>query len=213
MKKKFLSLMMAAAVVATTSVSAFAKDYNWTEGTDQNADVTITGNVADERGNFVPGTLSVSIPTATTFTVDQSGNLKAPQITVENRGTETVDVYAYKFVDQTSAVRERITVISEGELDAAQSTAEVTLTLDGNRGSAHLKTVNGANETGVYAKVDCETDAGETGAKLLSVEGNTSESITVSGKTKNNAPKPPKPVQDKFVLTLKIKKAQSQSQS
>ncbi len=213
MKKKFLSLMMAAAVVATTSVSAFAKDYKWTEGTDQNADVTITGNVANDQGHFVPGTLSVSIPTATTFTVDQSGNLKAPQITVENKGTETVDVYAYKFVDQTSTVGDRITVIPEGELESADSTAKVTLKLDGNRGSAHLKTVDGATGTGVYAKAECETDAGETGAKLVSVEGNTSESITVSGKTKKNATVPSKPIEDKFVLTLKIKKAQAQSQS
>ena len=68
MKKKFLSLMMAAAMVATTSVSAFAKDYKWTEDTEQNADVTITGNVADDGGHFVPGTLSVSIPTTTTYT-------------------------------------------------------------------------------------------------------------------------------------------------
>ena len=37
MKKKFLSLMMAAAVVATTSVSAFASTQN------------ITGSVADEK--------------------------------------------------------------------------------------------------------------------------------------------------------------------
>ena len=212
MKKKFLSLMMAAAMVATTSVSAFAKDYKWAEETEQNADVTITGNVADERGHFVPGTLSVSIPTTTTFTVDQSGNLKAPQITVENRGTEAVDVYAYKFVDQTSKNEEQITVVDETTLNSADSRAKVTLKLDGNRGSAHLKTVTTGN--GVYTDPNCTTPAEETtGAKIVSVEGNTSESITVSGKTKEGANAPQKAVQDKFVLTLKIKKAQSQPQS
>lgn len=209
MKKKFLSLMMAAAMVATTSVSAFAKDYKWAEDTEQNADVTITGNVADSGGNFVAGTLSVSIPTTTTFTVDQHGKLKAPQVTVENRGTETVDVYAYKFVDQTSQDNDQITVVGKSELNNAESRAKVTLKLDGNRVSAYLKTVPTGN--GVYTDANCESDAGETGVKVLSVEGNTSESITVSGETKKEASAPLKPVQDKFVLTLKIKKAQSNS--
>lgn len=207
MKKKFLSLMMAAAVVATTSVSAFAKDYKWTEGTEKNADVTITGNVANNEGHVIPGTLSVSIPTATTFTVEQNGNLTAPQVTVENRGTETVDVYAYKFVDQTSTPGEEITVVSENTLDEATARDKVTLKLEGNIGSAHLKTVADAN--GVYTDANCTKAAGETGAKLISVEGNTSESITISGKTKKGVGAPSTAIQDKFVLTLKIKKAQS----
>ena len=199
--------MMAAAVVATTSVSAFAKDYQWTEDTEQNADVTITGNVTSTSGEVVSGTLSVSIPTTTTFTVDQDGNLTAPQVTVENRGTEAVDVYAYKFVDQTSTDGDQITVVGESALSSATSTAKVTLKLDGNRGSAHLKTVASGN--GVYTDVNCTNEAGGTGAKLVSVEGNTSESITISGKTKQDADAPSTAIQDKFVLTLKIKKAQS----
>lgn len=207
MKKKFLSLMMAAAVVATTSVSAFAKDYKWTEGKDQNADVTITGNVTNNQGHVIPGTLSVSIPTATTFTVEQSGDLTAPQVTVENKGTETVEVYAYKFVDQTSTEGEQITVISEDALNDSTQRDKVTLKLEGNRGSAHLKTVTTGN--GVYTDPNCTKAAGETGAKLISVEGNTSESITISGKTNKTVDAPSTAVQDKFVLTLKIKKAQS----
>lgn len=207
MKKKFLSLMMAAAMVATTSVSAFAKDYKWSEDTEQNADVTITGNVTSNSGAVVSGTLSVSIPTATTFTVGRDGNLTAPQVTVENRGTESVDVYAYKFVDQTSTDGDQITVVDESELSNATSTSKVTLKLDGNRVSAYLKTVPSGN--GVYTDANCTNDAGETGVKLVSVEGNTSESITISGKTKPNVGAPSTPVQDKFVLTLKIKKAQS----
>lgn len=207
MKKKFLSLMMAAAVVATTSVSAFAKDYKWAEDAEQNADVTITGNVTNSSGDVVPGTLSVSIPTTTTFTVDREGNLKAPQVTVENRGTESVDVYAYKFVDQTSGEGEQITVVDENAASSADSRAKVSLKLDGNRVSAYLKTVSRGN--GVYTDANCASDAGETGVKVLSVEGNTSESITISGKTNKSANAPQTPVQDKFVLTLKIKKAQS----
>ena len=129
MKKKFLSLMMAAAMVATTSVSAFAKDYKWAEEKEQNADVTITGNVADRNGHFVPGTLSVSIPTATTFTVSEGGEVRAPEIKVQNRGTESVDVYAYKFVDQTPKEGSEITVVGAQKLKEAQSPTAATLTL------------------------------------------------------------------------------------
>lgn len=72
MKKKFLSLMMAAAVVATTSVSAFADAQDVTvirdpETKTGKAEITITGDVTGEGGQTVPGTLNVTVPTTASF--------------------------------------------------------------------------------------------------------------------------------------------------
>lgn len=215
MKKKFLSLMMAAAMVATTSVSAFAKDYKWAEEKEQNADVTITGNVADRDGHFVPGTLSVSIPTATTFTVSEKGEVRAPEIKVQNRGTQSVDVYAYKFVDQTPNKGSEITVVGAQELkdDESPTTATLSLRLSGSLGKAYLKSEeSGSPKNGVYKDVDCTEVSTGSGVKLISVSGNDSDSITLVGETKSEGRTvPDKAVQDNFVLTLKIKKAESQS--
>ena len=103
MKKKFLSLMMAAAVVATTSVNAFASSDATVTTDGEEVDVTITGSVNDERNNPPEGTISVTIPTALAFTVDSTGNFKGTSLDVVNNGTQKVDVYAYQFVDGTGA--------------------------------------------------------------------------------------------------------------
>ena len=210
MKKKFLSLMMAAAVVATTSVSAFADDYSWSDKIDQDVNVNITGDVANSSGDTVSGTLSISVPTATTFTVGQSGTVVSTPITVQNRGTQAVDVYAYKFADNTPTANEGITVVGENALESDSITERTTLSLrlNGTSGDAYLKSETGKN--GIYKDPNCGTEPTDTntGVKLVSVDGNKTGTITLIGTTKKTATSPTKPVQDKFVLTLKFKKAQ-----
>lgn len=207
MKKKFLSLMMAAAVVATTSVSAFAKDYSWSDKADQDVNINIRGDVTGQNGQVIGGTLSVSVPTATTFTVAGNGDVTAPQINVENKGTEAVDVYAYKFADQTPDDNSEITVVGETDLTSASSTSKLSLKLDGGNGFVYLKSVK--TGSGLFTDANCGNGAAPAGVKLTSVEGNESRAITLTGKTNPGVQAPATPVQDKFVLTLKIKKANS----
>lgn len=209
MKKKFLSLMMAAAVVATTSVSAFADDYSWSDKGDQDVKVNITGDVADETGETVSGTLSVSIPTATTFTVREDGTVTAPAITVKNRGTQSVDVYAYKFADNTPDVDAGITVVGRNQLTDASNYATLSLRLNGSAGDAYLKSESGESKNGVYKDENCLKPSSDSGVKLVSVEGNKTGSINLEGTTQNGVESPDTAIQDKFVLTLKIKKANS----
>lgn len=208
MKKKFLSLMMAAAMVATTSVSAFAKDYSWSDKLDKEINVDITGNVEDQYGHIAPGSLSVSVPTTASFTVKNNKTVQSASIRVENKGTTPIDVYAYKFADQTPGENQNITVVGKTKLGEANSTATVALKLNGNRGYAHLKSESTGN--GIYTNEDCTTTPTQTeGVKLAYVDGSDSQDITLSGETKENANLPDSPVKDNFVLTLKIKKAQS----
>ena len=207
MKKKFLSLMMAAAVVATTSVSAFADDYSWSDKREQDVQVNITGDVTSNAGETVSGTLSVSVPTTTTFTVQKNGTVTAPAITVQNRGTQAVDVYAYKFSDNTPAAGRGITVVGKSGLTDATDYSKLSLRLNGTAGDAFLKSEEG--KSGLYTDLNCETQAPETGVKLVSVGGNKTDTITLEGTTKElgDSGAPAAAIQDKFVLTLKIKKA------
>ena len=198
---------MAAAVVATTSVSAFADDYSWSDKAEQDVQVNITGDVANQSGETVSGTLSVSIPTATTFTVGATGTVTAPPITVQNRGTQAVDVYAYKFSDNTPTAGSGITVVGKGGLASAADYSTVSLRLNGSAGDAYLKSEQGKN--GVYTDENCETAASTTGVKLVSVGGNKTDTITLEGTTQQGVQAPANATQDKFVLTLKIKKANS----
>ena len=207
MKKKFLSLMMAAAVVATTSVSAFADDYSWSDKAEQDVKVNITGDVTSSTGQTVSGTLSISVPTTTTFTVEKNGTVTAPTITVQNRGTQAVDVYAYKFSDNTPTPDQGITVVGKEDLKSADKNSTVSLRLNGSAGDAYLKSGGGNN--GVYTDENCGTPAPATGARLISVGGNKTDTITLEGTTNGlgDTGAPTTAVQDKFVLTLKFKKA------
>ena len=132
MKKKFLSLMMAAAVVATTSVSAFAAEVK-TDGGE--VDVTITGSVNGPNDAPPEGTISVSVPTALTFTVKENGTFTGSSLTITNNGTEAVDVFAYEFTDISNSTNG---IEVKKELGGSDNRTKVTLNLRGNRGIANF---------------------------------------------------------------------------
>ena len=212
MKKKFLSLMMAAAVVATTSVSAFAADSSKTYNigdTEQEHQVTVTGNITNTEGQVVQGTISVTVPTAITFTVNKEGKIDAPPITITNNSTEKVEVVASEFVDTSE--NSKITVVTTQNLDSAvnsDSNKNVSLTLTGNGGSVALASTN-RTKTGLYDLNGGEIQKGTTQPLGVAYKDN-DLTLNLTGEAKKedgNYRAPAKPIQDKFTLTLKIKKA------
>lgn len=229
MKKKFLSLMMAAAVVATTSVSAFAAGNdvtmpdkeNVTTRDDQDAqqNVTITGNVTDENGNMPSTSFKVTVPTAANFTVTEKGFV-GPTLEVKNKGPQEIAVYAQSFKRIDGGTGTINTVKAQKiEADSKENTptltrANVALNLEGQSNQkAYLRVSNGG--TGVYKEDTSEDSAGDEGVKLLSLRAGDVEeqkgSITLNGsagtKKVNTA------ITDKFQLTLKIKKVTKGTES
>ena len=210
MKKKFLSLMMAAAVVATTSVSAFALDSNTYEigDTEQEHQVTVKGDIPTASGEVVQGTISVTVPTAITFTVNKKGNIEAPSITVTNNSTEKVEVVASEFVDTSNG--SKITVVPSQQLATSANSEDnryVSLTLTGNGGSVVLGSTKA--QTGLYNSTGTEISKGTDQPLGVAYKGNDlTLSLTGEAKKKENGEyeAPTKPIQDKFTLTLKIKK-------
>lgn len=223
MKKKFLSLMMAAAVVATTSVSAFAAETTphtatgankvvvSEEGEGQNAEINIRGDIADSSDHFAPSTISVTVPTAAKFTVDKSGNLVGSNINITSEGTEPVSVIAYKFIDTTP--NSNINVVGENEVATSDGTGEakkkVSLKLAGNRGSVVLKTETDSNKTGIYkvAAGGTETEVPTSENFVLgNVKANSPLQLSLTGTAVKNGAALTTPVEDSFTLILKLKK-------
>lgn len=209
MKKKFLSLMMAAAVVATTSVSAFA-DANVTgsDASDATQDVTITGNVVDNQGNMPAASFKVTVPTAANFTVNQAGNLVGTKLSIKNEGPQKIEVYAQDFsIKGTGA----ITVVGEKTIEAQKGTtprSTVSLKLAGE-GDAYAYLAAGTDKNGVYGQPELQSKPAG-GVKLLTLDAASEQAPvtkdiriqgTAGGKAINAA------VSDDFTLTLKIKKA------
>ena len=231
MKKKFLSLMMAAAVVATTSVSAFAdvvrEDVTYPDSanvisqddTGATSNVTITGNIVDKKGNMPTASFKVTVPTAASFTVNKSGFIGA-NLEVKNEGPQEIEVYAQNFsrvkggtglintvkeVDITNDNRDHST-------DPQLTKADVALKLEGQNlngtqdSVAYLNAVDG--KRGVYTDASFGVLAEGDGVKLLQLRaGDTNpqkDIIRLAGSA--GSKEVDSPITDKFQLTLKIKK-------
>ena len=212
MKKKFLSLMMAAAVVATTSVSAFASTTVVKSPDDQEAQspIEITGKVQDNTGKDPVGTFKVTVPTTAEFTVTKDGNVMGPNLEVSNAGSQEIEVYAYKFVDKSGS--EKIDVIDEGailgDLEGTPNT-KVSLKLVGANGDGTAYLASKNSDNGVYKTSELNQKAEESGVKVLRLQGGSEQTpvsgrISLEGRAGKQAVS--EAVQDEFTLTLKIKK-------
>lgn len=212
MKKKLLSLVLAGAMVASTSVSAFADAQRTQEVTSFNegsntANVEIKGSVDKNNGDSAAGTISVSIPTALNFRVDKNGDISGGKITITNNGVDSVDVTAVKFQDRTPDAR--ITVKIPQNLDSS-TRDNVVLSIRGNKmEKAYFKTVTaGQDESGIVNETGADkeegikvsTIRGYGGTDELSLEGYAGkEELTDPDAIANG-------ITDDFTLTLKITK-------
>lgn len=202
MKKKFLSLMMAAAVVATTSVSAFAEEVRTNGGS---VDVTITGSVNGQNDTPPEGTISVTIPTALAFTVYNNGEVEGTNLDIKNNGTEDVEIYAYQFTDGNGqAGIDVVRSISDSERNNTKRNS-VVLNLTGNEGAVGFVS-NGnklydAKNTSAEAQSNTEVKI----ASLSKLGGQNTGVIKLTGIAGKKA-EGSTPVTEEFTVKLKVKK-------
>lgn len=154
MKKKLLSLVLAGAMVASTSVSAFAATDTTTTGNatildsedSKDINIGITGNVLDEQGNTKPGTISVTVPTATTFSINaENGDLNSADMIITNSSTENIKVTAGGFEDPNG--QEKINLVKKSVFEQDGHTAT-----DNNRGTVWLRLTGGSKNLGLTSE-------------------------------------------------------------
>ena len=204
MKKKFLSLMMAAAVVATTSVSAFADENHQLTavGQEKNVEIGIEGKVEDYNGDVLPSTVTVTVPTSLNFTVKKDGTIVSPEIEITNSGNEPVSVIATDFIDTTGD--SGIKVIKNAE---PANRNEVKLRLVG--GNQDITLTSEANDAGkpagkMYDNTGAPIDS-SAGMVLKNITAGNSLKLKIDGKGKV-AESGDTAVNDTFKLKLKFKK-------
>lgn len=217
MKKKLLSLVLAGAMVASTSVSAFAA----TEPTpttrttttmsvgenEKDIDVSITGDILDNNGNVKPGTISVTVPTAVNFTVTKAGVLTAGDMVITNNSKEKVKVSVKEFSDPNAEKDINIVKKSEftdddpGNIDRNK----IWLSLTGKGVSV------GFESTGKGKMYDpSDYSAINTTKEIGSIDANGGEmelQLQGAGGTSGSSDSTPtQPISDKFNLVLKIER-------
>lgn len=220
MKKKLLSLVLAGAMVASTSVSAFAAtdtvetgNITMSAGDDQqDVNIGITGNILDNKGNAKPGTISVTVPTAVTFTVANNGTLTSADMVIRNNSTERISIVAKKFEDSDGV--DNINVINKTEFEAAEAE-------DGaknERNKIWLKLTGGTNEIGLTSESDGKSNGKmykanyrdevkeETDYEIKKLNTNESVTLKLEGKGGTKGDIKTEAIQDEFKLILKIKR-------
>ena len=211
MKKKFLSLMMAAAMVATTSISAFAEDTtrNITVAPNGDSEVTIPmqGDITDASGATVPSSISVTVPTAANFTVNKDGDLQASSITITSHG-EKVEVVTGNFKDTTGNSEIQVvppSTFENGTTGVARNM--VSLKVQGTYGAVYLQTETDDTKSGIYDYAT-KKEVALGSDKLLGYAVNGEPlKLNITGKAGKNGDH--KAISDQFTLMLKIRKAKS----
>ena len=169
-------------------------------------EVKITGDITNNLGQTAPGNLSVTVPTAASFKIDQDGKLTTAPMTITNEGTQKVDVVAYKFIDTTA--NENIQVVNKNDM-ANPSEVErkkIYLGISGNQSMAYFRTETSEAENGIY---DASNNKAVNGVTIATVSPQASQPLTLSGAGgKQN--QLDTGINDKFTLVLKIKKSAKQ---
>ena len=218
MKKKLLSLVLAGAMVASTSVSAFAATedatYNIDSTSSQNHKVTITGDVANQQNETLPSTITVTIPTAMAFKVDKDGTVSGGKIEVVNKSNESVEVVAEKFSDSTPD--SNIVLVKKSELNnkIEQNDGKRYMTLDlvGETNTVGLVSDTNDSATGFVKDSDESEITTSTKTTLGNAVNGSSLELKLIGNAKHSDSSqhpysaPTAAVNDTFNLILKIQK-------
>lgn len=166
--------------------------------------VTITGNVADKKGEIKPGTIQVVVPTTALFTVDKDGSFTAPTIKIQNNGKEAVDIYVYKFSDSNGT--NGINIKSDKSITNNIPRNEISLSISGDI-TAYFKSEGLVEDkSGVYKDKNLEEEATD-GIKVLKIYGESTGNLKFNGKAGKAALETDTAIRDRFTLILKIKKS------
>lgn len=218
MKKKLLSLVLAGAMVASTSVSAFAADSEVTtepitissSQNEREVQIGVTGNVLDSNGNAVPGTIKVTVPTATTFSVASNGVLTSPQMTISNDGDEQIIVTASSFEDLTGEGDINLVPKFEDNEQGNKKRNEIWLRLKSKNKYIGLTSEESERHSGVNGKIyDSSYTTEEEDCELGRINSKENMTLEFEGKGGTTSSPLTKPIKDSFRLVLKVKRART----
>ena len=173
--------------------------------TEQKHDISITGNVLNDKGEMPSGRFQVVVPTTASFTVDKDGKFIGTTITIRNQGYQNIDVYAYRFIDVDKTAG--INVKAKSEITERTSRSDITLNIQGNRNTAYFKTEDSnSTNSGIYEDSELITSANNDGIKISAISANSKDTLTLHGEAGKNS-NIDTAISNTFTLMLKIKKS------
>lgn len=170
-----------------------------------NHEVKITGDIANDEGEFKPGTIQVVVPTAANFTITKNGNfVTSNNMSIANNGNSDIDVIVQRFIDTNRT--EGINVQSEDEVKKnTLSRKNISLNINGNTGTAYLGSDN--SKSGVYSDPNLSNNTND-GILVSTIYRGSTGKLTLNGEASKGSEAINEPIQDRFTLILKIKKSE-----
>lgn len=182
------------------------KDLTINSGSNEHR-ITITGNVADKKGEILSGTIKVVVPTSAGFTINKDGEFIAPSIEIKNEGEEAIDIYAYKFIDPNGELGINIKdeeYIRKNQEYIPRNTISLNIV---GISTAYFKSENSSeNKSGIYSDINLTQEVRD-GVNVLKVYPNSSNSLTLNGKAGKKTLDSDTAIRNEFKLILKIKKS------
>lgn len=169
-----------------------------------NHEVKITGDIANDEGEFKPGTIQVVVPTSTNFTVNKYGDFINSSINITNNGNASIDIVVQRFIDVSGSVGINVQgkdVINKNVL----SRSNISLNINGDRGIAYLGSDN--SKSGVYSDPNLSNNKND-GILVSTIYGGSTGKLTLNGEVSKGSESIDNPIQDRFTLILKIKKSE-----
>lgn len=174
--------------------------------TEQKHNISITGNVLNDKGEMPSGTFQVVVPTTASFTVNEKGQFLTIPFTIKNEGYQNIDVYAYKFIDVDKTAG--INVKAKSEITERASRSDITLNIQGNRNTAYFKTEDSnSTNSGIYQNPELNAPASSDGIKILEIASNSNGILNLQGQAGKAPLKTDTAISNTFTLILKIKKS------
>lgn len=204
MKKKLLSLVLAGAMVASTSVSAFAntQDVEIQPNSEKEVEVQVKGDIESSTGDVVAGTIAVTVPTNASFRVDNQGALTSGTMSIVNKGESKISVIASSFRDTTGTQKINL-VKDEADLsDSDRSKVYLKLT-GGNKDIILTSEGNGK----MYDATDKTEITAEKNFVIKNINAREKVDLQLQGRgtAYSSSQDSTAAVNDNFQLVLKIK--------
>ncbi|WP_294154495.1 hypothetical protein [uncultured Clostridium sp.] len=168
MKKKYLSLVMAAMMSLGAVVQASAVTLSGNEADTLSQPVEVTGTVSAADGQAPAGRIEVELPTTMTFSVDKNGAFNGVDYSVRNASKVGIKVSVAEF--KKSKTTGGITVLA-GNTDA-ETLKEKT------RDNVILKLKGTTGEVDLHGFIDNGSKPAE---EILKVEANNTRTIKLIG--------------------------------
>lgn len=169
------------------------------------------GRIKSNAGETSRKTISVTVPTAARFTVDKDANFIGSNINIRNNGEEPVDIIINDFIDASGNYD--IKVITDESVRKNNSTKrttdiviyrrnEINLFVKGNIKKLYLG--NGKVLESLGSETNLISDSDKKIAKVLA---NQTVGLALDGEAGTAELERNSPIQDRFILILKIKKS------